>query len=145
MKTILLLICVLLITSNISFGQDKNLSLDNRAQSVFVEVGGNGLLLSANYDTRFLRRQNGLGARVGIGYLADPFGDADGLTFPLGLNYLFGKNRNYFELGAGATIYNLNGNSFFDVNASGTVFVPSMAIVFNPPIKVLQPELLSLR
>jgi len=34
-----------------------------------VELGGQGLLLTANYDTRFGNSRNGLGGRAGIGYI----------------------------------------------------------------------------
>ncbi|RYZ92477.1 MAG: hypothetical protein EOP47_30305, partial [Sphingobacteriaceae bacterium] len=39
-----------------------------RAQSLFAEICGPGLVISANYDTRFNNTRKGLGARVGIGY-----------------------------------------------------------------------------
>lgn len=57
-----------------------------RAQNVFVEVLGQGLLFTANYDTRFSNKRDGIGGRVGIGYLAV---DGDHVTtVPIGLNYL---------------------------------------------------------
>lgn len=65
-----------------------------RAQNVFVEIGGQGLLFTANYDTRFGNRRNGLGGRIGIGYIA-----ADGdnaTTIPVSLNYLLGNSGKHF-------------------------------------------------
>lgn len=72
------------------------------AKSIYFELGGPGFA-SFNYDTRFSKKEDGLGARVGVSYFNI---DGDGLGFfPFGLNYLLGKdNRNYFEIGAGATI-----------------------------------------
>lgn len=73
-----------------------------RAQNVFIELGGQGILLTANYDTRFGNRRDGLGGRVGIGYIA-----ADGdnaTTIPVSLNYLLGKGNKFFEIGLGATV-----------------------------------------
>ncbi len=80
-------------------------------KNVFVEVLGNGLLVSANYDMRLKRGiQDGLGFRVGVGggriegttndgdYL-----DASLLTIPLSVNYLVGKRRSAFEAGIGVT------------------------------------------
>ena len=79
------------------------------AQNVFLEIGGPGLLLSANYDTRLTPHRDGFGARAGIGYLS-----SDGvslLTIPLQLNYLSGQEKNYFEAGLGTTYVNLRANS----------------------------------
>jgi hypothetical protein len=84
-----------------------------RAQNVFVEIFGQGLLITANYDTRFQNTRTGLGGRIGIGYIA-----ADGdhaTTFPVSLNYLLGKDRRLFEVGLGATLMSAGGSedSFF--------------------------------
>ncbi len=68
-----------------------------RAQSVYGELGGNGILFSANYDVRFANSQKGLGARIGVGYLIDIF------TFPVAINYLVGRSPNLFEAGIGYT------------------------------------------
>jgi hypothetical protein len=77
-----------------------------RAQNVFVELGGPGLLFSANYDTRFENKRDGIGGRIGAGYLA-----ADGtsiFTLPVQANYLLGKDGKYFEIGLGATYIGLS-------------------------------------
>lgn len=68
-----------------------------RAQSVYGELGGNGILFSANYDVRFTKSQKGFGARVGVGYIANI------LTLPVGINYLAGRSANFFEGGVGYT------------------------------------------
>ena len=39
-----------------------------QAKNVFLEVGGAGLAISANYDTRFHKERNGWGYRVGVGF-----------------------------------------------------------------------------
>lgn len=86
-----------------------------RAQNVFVELGGQGLLLTANYDTRFSNRRDGLGGRIGIGYIAAD-NDHAATTIPLSLNYLLGKNNKFFEIGLGTTFIasKSNGSFFFD-------------------------------
>ncbi|MBK0378260.1 hypothetical protein [Mucilaginibacter segetis] len=77
--------------------------VNKKAQTVFFELLGPGALYSLNYDTRFNKRQDGLGGRVGISYYAD---SGDNLfTIPVVLNYLLGKNGKYFEVGIGATYY----------------------------------------
>lgn len=72
-----------------------------RAQNVFVEFGAQGLLFTANYDTRFSNSRKGLGGRIGIGAIA-----VDGVslvTVPVSLNYLLGEGKHFFEIGLGAT------------------------------------------
>jgi len=72
-----------------------------KQNSAYLELGGNGTLLSLNYE-RQLSYQPGLGFRAGAGfYSASPFE----LTIPVGVNYLFNLyNRKVFaELGFGVT------------------------------------------
>lgn len=73
----------------------------SKRQSVYLELGGNGLFTSVNYDYQ-LTKKPGFGIRAGIGfYSLDPFV----LTIPVGVNYLFElqQNKSYMELGFGAT------------------------------------------
>ncbi len=104
-----------------------------RAQNVFVELGGQGVLFSANYDTRFGARRNGLGGRVGIGYLA-----VDGVNItniPVSLNYLLGKEKNFFEIGLGATVLaagSTNEDILFEGNSSGVLGTMSFMYRLQP-------------
>lgn len=104
------------------------------AQQVFnktftAELGGGGVLFSANYDERFKKERLGWGYRIGVGYFKDDvreytlqFGYSyvtrTALTIPIGINYLFGKNNSdkMFEVGAGVTIFSrrmsLEGDSY---------------------------------
>jgi hypothetical protein len=89
-------IIILLTSSQLVQAQSKDPN-----SGVFVELLGNGLLYSLNYDTRFTSAQDGIGGRAGISYVS-----MDGLnlaTIPLMANYLLGKNGKYFEIGVGAT------------------------------------------
>jgi len=72
-----------------------------RAQNIFIELGGQGLTLTANYDTRFTNKRDGIGGRIGIGHISSDGSSVT--TVPLSLNYLLGKERRYFEVGLGAT------------------------------------------
>ena len=99
------------------------------AKSAYAELGGAGLA-SINYDMRLLKKQDGIGFRVGVGGFSATFSSDDSysssnktgiLTVPLEINYLLGKNeKNYFEFGAGATIvsvrnkFNYNPTNKFD-------------------------------
>lgn len=83
-----------------------------QAKSIFIELGGPGIT-SVNYDMRFTKSESGFGGRVGIGALLLSGAGTDKFSrvlFPVGLNYLIGKDgRNYFELGAGITpVYSSN-------------------------------------
>jgi len=90
----------------------------------YTEFGGPGLIMSANFDSRFKSNtQLGLGYRIGAGFGIGKFNDKQvvdpntGSTsyeevartvyaFPVGLNYVFGKpktNTN-FEFGGGISL-----------------------------------------
>ena len=99
------------------------------AKSVYFELGGPGLA-SFNFDTRFSPKEDGIGGRVGIGGFSIRSEFSNGTTtstehstvifIPLGLNYILGKdNKNYFEIGAGATPV-ITSSSFNDENFSTT-------------------------
>lgn len=107
MKKNILFLVILVLSYN-------SMSAQKAAMSVYAELGGAGLA-SANFDMRLLKKEDGLGFRVGIGGFSvttsystgsSTIEDRIGITtIPLELNYLLGKNeRNYFELGGGATI-----------------------------------------
>jgi hypothetical protein len=76
------------------------------ASQAYFELFGAGGAASLNYDARFSKKENGLGYRVGIGgefFYSSSLGTSTSVAIPLGLNYLFGKRKHYFELGAGGT------------------------------------------
>lgn len=105
---------------------------DKRAQNIFIELAGQGLLFTANYDTRFGIKRDGIGARAGVGIVA-----VDGsnmLTVPVSLNYLLGKGNKFFEIGLGATYLGLNGDddSFFDENESNIIGTMAFMYRYQP-------------
>lgn len=84
--------------------------------SFFAELGGPGILFSANIDHRFKPSHLGFGGRAGVGFVtADEsisnssgyydYHTASVITVPLQLNYIFGKPQSphTFEVGAGLT------------------------------------------
>jgi hypothetical protein len=82
------------------------------AQAAFIEVGGPGLAITGNYDTRILGKRDGWGYRIGAGYFGS--GGNTVFTVPIQINYLLGiggSDRNYFEFGAGTTFLNSNGDN----------------------------------
>lgn len=77
-----------------------------------AELGGPGILFSANIDTRFTQSTLGWGGRIGLGFVtADEYDGNFGyelrsvVTVPIQINYVFGKSDspNTLEVGAGAT------------------------------------------
>lgn len=87
----------------------KKDTLQYKPKSIYLEAFGPGSFYSLNFDTRFKKFQNGLGMRVGFGYIF--VDNENAISVPFVLNYLFGKNKHFFELGAGATYYyNFNKN-----------------------------------
>ena len=82
--------------------------------SFYAELGGAGILFSANIDRRFNKSHLGWGGRIGLGFISGYLED-DGsgyydnpssvLSVPIQINYIFGKkgNPHAFEVGAGVT------------------------------------------
>ena len=124
MKKIIFTTLIALTSGLLSFGQQA----EKRAQNVFVELAGQGLTVSANYDSRFGNRRDGLGGRIGIGYISAEKSSLT--TIPIGLNYLLGKDKNFFEIGLGATYLGIKGtDSFFD-NSNGHTFIGTMSFSY---------------
>jgi len=109
----------LLFISNFIFSQNTKPGGSPVGQSSFIaEAGGPGIAFSANLDKRFKPGRLGWGGRVGVGFVSafddtyDPitgyyqYGDEkSAITFPVQLNYIFGKeNSNHtLEVGGGLT------------------------------------------
>jgi len=113
--------CTLLLATSLAstlFAQNNTTTSKVEGQySFFAELGGPGILFSANLDKRFNNTNLGLGARAGFGFVTvDDYQYSGGsyfygrqvsvATFPIQLNYIFGKGTSphTFEVGAGLTI-----------------------------------------
>ena len=111
-----LFILVSLSFSVIASSQDSksNISQSTGQTSFFAEVGGPGILFSANIDRRFKPSTLGWGFRAGVGFVtADEekmvngyyeYEPVSSITVPVQINYIFGKqdSPHSFEVGAGA-------------------------------------------
>ncbi|HVG13001.1 MAG TPA: hypothetical protein VM843_08350 [Flavisolibacter sp.] len=100
-------------------GETKRKSIEGQT-SFFAELGGPGILFSANIDRRFSASILGWGGRAGLGFVSmyeqefvttpnGGFGtgrDVTVVTFPIQVNYIFGKpvSPHSFEVGAGVTL-----------------------------------------
>lgn len=80
-----------------------------RPRTVFLELGGPGLALTVNYDTRFGQTSDKWGYRIGAGYYNT--GANWVATVPLQLNYLYGKGSSFLEVGAGTTFVRSEGST----------------------------------
>ena len=131
-------ILIFLIASSASaFAQENKVEPSTeRAKSVYAEIGGNGLLISANYDFRFAKKQDGFGARAGVGFIPDLGFTPGAVTFPLGVNYLSGKGASYFEAGLGVTFITFStGGDFLGNQVKGETiafFVPGIGYRYQP-------------
>lgn len=121
MKKHLVIAALLCLFSIAGFSQAKSESKSNVSKvpgqtSFYAELGGPGILFSANIDRRFKASRLGFGWRFGIGFVtADEstidqngyysYEPASVITVPAGLNYIFGKedSPHTFEVGAGVT------------------------------------------
>ena len=119
MKICLQLIIVLALT-NVSFAQDSffpanrfefNNSNDNNSKVIVRNVlyfEGSVVLQSANFETKLYRSKSSkfqLNGRVGFGYFyLDFFGATESAGGILGLNFIVGKQNNYFDASIGGFI-----------------------------------------
>lgn len=55
-----------------NFPGDADIAPPHARQAIYTELGGAGLVLSLNYDTRLTKKEGGLGMRGGIGYSFRP-------------------------------------------------------------------------
>ena len=117
-------------------GSDQSVKVPGR-NSFYAELGGPGILVSANYDGGFKKSHLGLGGRIGVGFITSYQDEIDQngnyinsdqvsvVTFPAQLNYIFGKNNSphTFEVGAGVTVLGKKMNVLdFDIDKKSSVF-----------------------
>lgn len=105
-KSLLIILSFTILSVYTVNGQSSRVDTIKPASSVYFELLGNGGFYSINYDSRFSKKRDGLGGRVGLSYAAES-GDSF-FSMPVGINYLAGKKGHYFEAGAGITYYSAN-------------------------------------
>ena len=109
MKKTFILFFILIVTI-------PSLIAQKATKTAYVELGGAGLA-SLNYDMRLMKKNDGLGFRVGLGGFSINDGSykTTALFVPLELNYLLGKDdKHFFELGAGATVVSVKEKNTFN-------------------------------
>ncbi len=96
----------------------RTIVTDRAPQAIYFGLGGSGPIFSANYDRRFAKKLNGFGFTAGLGF----FG-ATGVSIfsvPVSINYLFGKQNHFLELGAGLTYASAASYDFVNDGSSGS-------------------------
>ena len=109
-----------IVLSLLVFGVTTGVFAQERKNSLYGELAGASNGVGVNFESRF-SKTSPFGWRVGLawGYGESDFafGDSESLrayTVPLGVNWLIGKGRSKFELGAGVSLglYNLHRKSY---------------------------------
>lgn len=113
MRLFFFMLCIC--SSVFTTAQQNTISKIPGQNSFFAELGGPGILFSANLDRRFKKSNLGFGGRIGIGFVSGEtyeyvngnyiYDNKSVVTFPLQVNYIFGKPTSVhsFEVGAGIT------------------------------------------
>jgi len=97
--------------------RDSTIKPASKPRTVFIEVGGPGLALTANYDQRFGDGRDKWGFRAGAGYYNT--GSNWVATVPLQINYLYSLSD--LDKSGGSGIF---GSTFLELGI-GTTFVRS--------------------
>lgn len=114
-KTALSFILILSVFT-VSFGQTAG------TKNAYLELGGAHMIGGLSFDKRF-SGNSGLGYKIGLGVsISNTFNvneiyepDSRGASIPAEINYLFGNESHFFELGAGLNlgVYNLKYNVYY--------------------------------
>lgn len=100
------LFLVIVSLGNFLFSVSAQNKFSPHASQIQLEGLGPAGLFSINFDSRFAKKDNGLGYRIGVGALPlGIFGESCNsgmqLSVPIGLNYLIGKKNHLLEIGGG--------------------------------------------
>jgi len=92
-----------------------------------LEFAGPGIFSSLNVDSRFTKKENGIGYRIGIGitplgFLKHPCNTGSLNAFPLNINYLIGKNKHLLEIGTGSVLLFMSGTKRYCTNMDKQFF-----------------------
>ncbi|MDZ4807060.1 MAG: hypothetical protein SGI96_02205 [Bacteroidota bacterium] len=113
---------ILLLISVSTYSQSK---ISKNAAQFQLEAAGPGGLFTFNFDSRFAKKEKGIGFRAGLG--GTPLGllgyscnRGFQLSIPVGINYLIGKTKHLLELGAGLVPSLIGGTKVFCLPEPGT-------------------------
>ena len=133
MKKLFLSLLGMLSLISLKAQSDQPTAPESTTKSVYVELGGSGLVTSVNFDSRF-KGSDGFGFRVGVG--AIPLSSVTIVTIPVGLNYITGKGSSHFEAEVTGTFLTATKNAKFLSKALGGVVVfPHVGYRYTKPTK----------
>jgi len=122
MKKITIAIILSMFFGNI-FSQEDNAKNDNgiRKNAIYLELGGNALYYSVNYD-RVFSFSKIVHSSLRVGFFTTPEIGSGYNThvFPLEANLLLGKENNFFELGVGQSIWVESGGYSDNIDSYST-------------------------
>ncbi len=90
------------------------------SHAVYLELFGNGIIYSVNYDKRLKKgKRSGWGMKVGYGYATlkaldtalNKYTKITYIGIPFGVNYLTKGKRSFVELGTGITLLSIHQNN----------------------------------
>jgi hypothetical protein len=112
------------VSAQVSNGNSTDQPTRSYFQQVYFSIWGPTAFAGVNYDIRFTGRENGIGARAGLGVIPQyvEYRTINGskqrteyrptiLSIPFGLNYVIGKKKHFVEVGGGMTY--LTGDSLW--------------------------------
>lgn len=113
--------------------QQQSMSLPSAKNAAYVELAGNGLLYTVNYDRYFTPQINGR-----IGFMRAGVSDVSLTAIPLTANYLIGSGGSKLELGVGPQILivsvDVAGSDFagFDEDATAVAGTATIGYRYQP-------------
>lgn len=146
----LLIIASMFFSCNVQAQQKQSTSTPGQT-SFYAEVGGPGILFSANIDRRFTKSALGWGGRIGLGFISgydivtkkpipyDPnnpynynYNRSSVMTVPVQVNYIFGKpsSTSSLEIGAGFTYLGKKLNIFDYNDNTGTSLIGTASFMY---------------
>ncbi len=98
---------ILILFFSLDIHAQKNHS--EHASQFQVELLGPAGLFSLNVDSRFAKKENGIGFKIGlggspVGMFGETCNSGSQISVPLGLNYLIGKRKHFIEVGGGGVL-----------------------------------------
>jgi hypothetical protein len=125
MKKTIFILFISVFAANM-FAQEKNDSISMRfdkktKNTFFMEVGGNTMLYSLNYDRIIFQKKNMfISTRVGLSCI--PLNANFSYLFPFETDFCIGKKNNHFEVGAGILYF--HNHSYYLSRGIQNDFVP---------------------
>ena len=122
MNSVFVIIILFILLPESAYSQNR---IASRSTQLQLEAFGPAGLFSIRIDTRFAKKENGIGYSIGLGgtplgVLGESCNRGLQLSLPVGLNYLVGKNKQLLELGVGVVPVIVGGTKIFCLPTPGS-------------------------